>query len=77
MPIPSVSQLKKALKLAEKIELMEAELASILGRDSDSTKTRKSSGPTKTKRKMSPEARERIAAAQRKRWAAQKKTSKA
>ena len=30
----------------------------------------------KVKRKLSPEARERIAAAQRKRWAAQKKAAK-
>jgi len=32
--------------------------------------------PVKAKRTMSPEARERIADAQRKRWAAQKKATK-
>ena len=33
-------------------------------------------GKKRSKRKLSPDARERIAAAQRKRWAAQKKSAK-
>jgi nicotinic acid mononucleotide adenylyltransferase len=36
-------------------------------------KAQKAAAPTKQKRKMSKEARERIAEAQRKRWAKQKK----
>lgn len=76
MPLPSVSQLKQALKIAEKIEAMEAELASILGESTNETpKAKKGPGrpPKKAKREMSPEAREKIAAAQRKRWAKQKR----
>lgn len=74
MFLPSVSQLKQALKIAEKLEAMETELASILGESSSSPKAKKGPGrPPKAKRKMSPEAREKIAAAQRKRWAKAKK----
>ena len=68
MPIPSVSQLKQALKLAIKLEEAQSELASILGESSDTAK-RGPGRPAKAKRQMSPEAREKIAAAQRKRWA--------
>ncbi|MBS0175506.1 MAG: hypothetical protein JSR64_15805 [Nitrospira sp.] len=74
MSFPSVSQLKQALKIAEKLESMEAELASILGESSAGPKAKKGPGrPKKAKREMSPEAREKIAAAQRKRWAKAKK----
>jgi len=56
----SAEQLRKALKVSEQIEALQAELASILGGESSV-----SSG----KRTMSPAARARIAAAQRERWA--------
>lgn len=77
MPLPSASQLRQALKLAEKLELMEAELASILGESSDAPKTRRGPGrpPKKAKRQMSEEGRQRIAEAQKKRWAARKKAA--
>lgn len=81
---PSVTQLKRAIEVAEKIQALEAELAAILGgavvaskrgRKPNAVKAieevvKKEKEKTKTKRKrvLSPEARERIAAAQRKRW---------
>lgn len=74
---PSVSQLQRALKIAEQLEALEAKLTSILaGSEKGSTKTSatKPDG-RKKKRTMSPEAREKIAAAQRKRWAKQKKAA--
>lgn len=73
MPLPSVTTLKKALKLAIKLEDAQAELASLLGGASETP--RGPSRPKKTKREMSPEAREKIAAAQKKRWAKQKKAA--
>lgn len=77
MFLPSVSQLKQALKIAEKLESVEAELASILGESSDAPKAKKGPGrPPKAKRQMSAEAREKIAAAQRKRWSKQKAAPK-
>lgn len=74
---PSIDQLKRALAISEQIEKLQAELASILG----SRATAPASAPAKTetpkpaksgKRTMSPEARARIAAAQRARWAKSK-----
>jgi hypothetical protein len=72
---PSVSQLKRALKVAEKFEALEAELASILAGSAKVGTKPSAAKPDgrKKKRTMSPEAREKIAAAQRKRWAKQKK----
>lgn len=72
---PSVSQLKRALKVAEQLEALETELASIMaGSEKGSSKTASAKvDGRKKKRTMSPEAREKIAAAQRKRWAKQKK----
>lgn len=77
MFLPSVSQLKQALKLAIKLEEAQSELATILGESSSSPKAKKGPGrpPKKAKREMSPEAREKIAAAQRKRWAKAKKAA--
>lgn len=51
---------------------------SLLAGESTGTRGGKitSAGPTKVKRTMSPEARKRIADAQRKRWAAQRKAAK-
>ncbi len=77
---PSVAQLKRAIKIAEQIESLEAELAGILGRDAVATRKagrKPAAAPAegrKTKRKynFSPEARAKIAAAQKARWARQK-----
>ncbi|MEQ1933843.1 MAG: hypothetical protein ABL962_08190 [Fimbriimonadaceae bacterium] len=67
---------KLAAALQEKIEILQTELASILGGSSSSVKSVKEPKAKKTKRTMSPEAKEKIAAAQRKRWAKQKKAAK-
>ncbi len=79
--IPSVNNLKRALKISEEIQELQAEMLSILGTTGEpkakrayNKKSAGSAGPKK--RIMSPEAREKIAAAQRKRWAKQKKTKK-
>ena len=77
---PSLDQLKKALFIAEQIQKLEAELASVLG-NADGVKAsanvKVATAPTaaKKKRTISPEARERIAAAQRARWAKSKSTT--
>ena len=78
---PSVSQLQRALKLSEEIEKLQNELLRILGTSGEPaakrTYTKKAAGKAgNKKRTMSPEAREKIAAAQRARWAKQKKTKK-
>ena len=78
MSLPSVSQLTKALALAQKIEEAEAELASLMAGSSDAGKAKKRGRPpgrpAAKKRGMSEEGRKRIAEAQKKRWAAHKKT---
>ena len=69
---PLVKRLKHALVLAEKIQLLEAELASILGQSSAASTAAAAvltSPKVRKKRFLSPEAREKIAAAQRARWA--------
>ncbi len=74
---PSIDRLKRAVEVAEQIEKLQSELASILGSQpavaaAPAVKVAKvaASKPAgKGKRTMSPEARERIAAAQRARWA--------
>lgn len=74
--MPTTAQLKKAVIISEKLDALEAELAAILGGSSAPVKTAKEPKATKekkTKRVMSPEAREKIAAAQRRRWSKQKK----
>jgi hypothetical protein len=88
----SLVQLKRAVQIHEEIANLQAELAGLLGgaggkvggakrgrkpkaasaEGGEATVTRKKSG----KRTMSPEAREKIAAAQRRRWAKQKKAAK-
>ena len=60
----SASQLKRALAVREKIDALEAEFNSIM--ENNGTVA---SVAGKGKRKMSSEAREKIAAAQRARWA--------
>ena len=77
--MPTTAQLKKAVIISEKLDALEAELAAILGGSSKPAKTAKepkAPKEKKTKRVMSPEAREKIAAAQRKRWSKQKSAKK-
>lgn len=73
--MPTTAQLKQAVQISEKLDVLNAELASILG-GSGSTKSVKEPKAKpdgrKKKRTMSPEAREKIAAAQRRRWKKQK-----
>ena len=77
---PSVDQLKRALSLTEQIQKLEAELAAILGSVSAvSVKRayiRKAKGSKRRKPVISPEGKERIAAAQMARWAKLKKAQK-
>ena len=76
--MPTTSQLRKAVIISEKLDELQAELAAILGGSSapaKAAKEPKAPKAKKTKRTMSPEAREKIAAAQRKRWAKQKKAA--
>lgn len=78
--IPSLAQLKKAVLLSEKLEQLQAELAAILGEKEVKVKANgepKEKKTKKTRRTMSPEAREKIAAAQRKRWAKSKRAKNA
>ena len=87
---PSIDQLKRAIAIQEKIAVLQADLAAILGSSAGTGTTGAKRGrkpkaaaeaeidgeaPVKRRKKrvMSPEAREKIAAAQRKRWAKQKK----
>jgi hypothetical protein len=78
--LPSVDQLTHALEITRQIEKLESELASILGGNFKVAKRfAKSDKVTPTgrkKRTMSPEAKEKIAAAQRLRWSKQKKADK-
>ncbi len=69
--LPSAEQLQRALQISEQIEKLEAALKAVLGGTSGAKVTVAAPAPTKRKgkRTMSPEARERIAAAQRARWA--------
>jgi len=71
-----IATLKRAVEIAEQIERLETELASIL-KGSGGAPLSSAPAPDETKvkakkgrrRKLSPEARERIAAAARARWA--------
>src|SRR5688500_16879364 len=73
-PIPSVTQLQRAVHIAEQIEKLEGELAALLR--SERVGTPSSSSPPATgrrkRRRMSAQARAKIAAAQRARWAKSK-----
>lgn len=64
----SVSQLKRAVVIREQLEMLENELAGILGESRAAT-----SNGHGGRRKMSPNARAKIAAAQRLRWAKYRK----
>ena len=67
----SVSQLQRAVAIKQKLEKLQSELSSIIGR-SGSVPARRGAPRRRT---MSAAARARIAAAQRARWAATKKKS--
>jgi len=70
----SAQQLRNAAALRDKIDSLNKQLASILGETSTpATAPRRG---RKGKRKMSAEARAKIAAAQKRRWAKQKKAAK-
>lgn len=76
----SSAQFRRAAALQEKIEAMQAELASLLGSGPAPSGKGKGKGkkdkdtdkPAKKKRTMSASARKRIAEAQKARWAKQK-----
>lgn len=81
MSRPSVTQLKRALVISEQIQKLEAELASILGNAgaAKTTTAAANKAPARKKRKkskISPEGLANIIAAQKKRWAKQKKAEK-
>ena len=74
---PSMEQLKRALEIARKIEALESELAGVLDVKSGPLSASKAKSQSKAaaplkgvrqRRTMSPEGREKIAAAQRNRW---------
>ncbi len=86
----SLEQLKRAVEIHEQIEKLQAELATLLGQSGGAKRGRKpgvksersgggvvkgTPAKKKGKRAMSPEAREKIATAQRKRWAKTKKAT--
>jgi hypothetical protein len=79
----TIDQLKRAVAVAEQIQQLESELARLLGSSggtpAKAAPAAKPPGKTggRRKRTMSPEARERIAAAQRARWAKVKGTQPA
>ena len=67
----SVTELRKVLQIKEQIATLEVQLEGVLGASVASGPAAKPvAGKRGGRRKLSPEARERIAAAQRARWAA-------
>ena len=71
----SVKQLKKAIKLREKMEVLQTKLDQLLG-SSESLPAAKGKPGRKPKRKMSAASRAKIAAAAKKRWAKVKAAGK-
>ena len=70
---PSLDQLKRAIAITEQIDALQSQLAAILGGSSSATVP--AAAPAKTrkgKRTVSPEARAKMAVAQRARWALRK-----
>jgi hypothetical protein len=71
-----VEKLEEALSIRKQIAALQAKLEGIFGSDEGEAPKPKANVGTKSgKRTMSPEARERIAAAQRARWAKSKGTT--
>jgi hypothetical protein len=71
---PSVAALRRAIEITERIEKLEAELKGVLAGQGSvaamaAAPAAPAAGPVKKRRKMSPEARARIVAAQKARWA--------
>ncbi|GEM_PF-1566461 len=64
----SAQQLKKALVIRERLDVLQRELFSILGNSSHNT-----NGNSAPRRHLSAAARAKIAAAQRRRWARQRR----
>lgn len=85
--MPTVQQLKRALAIQSQIESLHEELASLLGAGFTSSPAKKKRGrppgtgradaAPKKRRKLSPEALEKIRAGQQKRWAKFHKEQKA
>jgi hypothetical protein len=83
MSTPSLTQLKEAIAIAEQIEKLQAQLASLIGGSVTTVAPVVAAAPAAPavkarkggKRFLSPEARERIAAAQRARWSKAKGTT--
>ncbi len=77
--VPSLGQLVRAIKIAEEIQGLRADLAAALGRTQAGAKpaAEKKAAPAGKKRKhnFSPEARAKIAAAQKARWARHRKAA--
>src|SRR3954447_1665226 len=75
-PIPSAATLRRAIEISERIEKLEADLRAVLdgkqpGEVAPSANVVAKAAPARRgkRRKMSPEARARIVAAQKARWA--------
>ncbi len=75
---PAIVRLKRAIKIADQIQKLENELATLLGQSRDGVREvialaaeRSTNLPVKTRKPytFSPEARAKIAAAQKARWA--------
>lgn len=75
--IPSADTLRRATEILEEIEKLQGELISIFGGAASAGKSGKRGRPQGQRRKMSREARERIAAAARARWARYRADKKA
>src|SRR5687768_18593707 len=69
----STDQLRRALQIKEQIESLEQQLTSLLSSSARIQSSTNPSIPGRRRRRMSASARERIAAAQRARWAKVKK----
>jgi hypothetical protein len=65
----SIANLKRAVSIKEQIEKLEAELNGLLGSSAGSERATSGGGSTGGRRKMSAEARARISAAAKARWA--------
>ncbi len=88
MNLPTPESLKRAVEIVGKIESLKAELTALLyggkvaktsgkrGRPAKADKAAKAPKAAKPKRQLSDEARARIIAAQKKRWAKVKKAAK-
>jgi flagellar biosynthesis/type III secretory pathway protein FliH len=76
---PTIDQLKRGIVIAEQIQRLEAEMSSIFkGQTPPRLVSRASASPKQTKKRgISAAGRERIAAAQRARWAKIKRKGKA